>query len=360
MARVKRGVVAKRRHKKVLEQAKGYYGNKSRSFRAANEQVMRSGQYAFRDRRARKGEFRRLWIQRINAATRQHDLSYSRFIAGLNAAGIEVDRKILADLAVTDPAAFASLVEAAKSAPLSRPVVTRSSALAFTNPKVQRLRRLLGRRSSRSDEGAFVVEGAVLAREAIAAGWEVEAQFVAPGVTPVDGARRCTCWRPASSSASPPRRRPPGLFAIVRIPAADADVLERAGFVVVADGVGRSRQPGHDPALGGGGRCRRRRPHTGHGRPVQPQGRTGVGRRDLPRAGRDRRRRRRARRRGSASSAPRRTAAPPTPMPTGRGEWRSSPAARPTASPPTSRSTSGCASSTSVAPRASTWRWPRP
>ena len=83
MARVKRGVAAKRRHKKVLEQAKGYYGNKSRSFRAANEQLLHSGQYAFRDRRARKGEFRRLWIQRINAATRQHDLSYSRFIAGL-------------------------------------------------------------------------------------------------------------------------------------------------------------------------------------------------------------------------------------------------------------------------------------
>ena len=94
-------MVAKRRHKKVLEQAKGYYGNKSRSFRAANEQLMHSGQYAFRDRRARKGEMRRLWIQRINAATRQHDLSYSRFIAGLGAAGIEVDRKILADLAVT-------------------------------------------------------------------------------------------------------------------------------------------------------------------------------------------------------------------------------------------------------------------
>ena len=120
MARVKRGVVAKRRHKKVLEQAKGYYGNKSRSFRAANEQVMRSGQYAFRDRRARKGELRRLWIQRINAATRQHDLSYSRFIAGLAAAGIEVDRKILADLAVSDPVAFGRLVEAARSASLRR------------------------------------------------------------------------------------------------------------------------------------------------------------------------------------------------------------------------------------------------
>src|SRR5262245_13462187 len=116
MARVKRAVGSRKHRRVVLEQAKGYYGNKSRSFRAANEQVMRSGQYAFRDRRARKGEFRRLWIQRINAATRQHDLSYSRFIAGLNAAGIEVDRKILADLAVTDAAAFARLVEAAKAA----------------------------------------------------------------------------------------------------------------------------------------------------------------------------------------------------------------------------------------------------
>ena len=114
MARVKRGVAAKRRHKKVLAQAKGYYGNKSRSFRAANEQVMRSGQYAFRDRRARKGEFRRLWIQRINAACRLNGVSYSRFIAGLHAAGIEVDRKVLADLAVTDPGAFSALVAAAQ------------------------------------------------------------------------------------------------------------------------------------------------------------------------------------------------------------------------------------------------------
>jgi large subunit ribosomal protein L20 len=116
MARVKRGVTARNRHKKVLRQAKGYYGNKSRSFRAANEQVMRSGQYAFRDRRARKGEFRRLWIQRINAGCREHDLSYSRFIAGLTAAGVAVDRKILAELAVSDPAAFGRLVETAKAA----------------------------------------------------------------------------------------------------------------------------------------------------------------------------------------------------------------------------------------------------
>jgi len=116
MARVKRGVVTKRRHKKVLEQAMGYYGNKSRSFKAANEQVMRSGQYAFRDRRARKGEFRRLWIQRINAACRQNGISYSRFIAGLKAAEIDVDRKILADLAVRDATAFAGLVKTAKAA----------------------------------------------------------------------------------------------------------------------------------------------------------------------------------------------------------------------------------------------------
>ena len=116
MARVKRAVGAKKHRKQTLERAKGYYGNKSRSFRAANEQVMKSGQYAFRDRRAKKGEFRRLWIQRINAGCRLHDLSYSKFIAGLNAAGIEVDRKILSELAVSDPAAFGSIVEAAKGA----------------------------------------------------------------------------------------------------------------------------------------------------------------------------------------------------------------------------------------------------
>jgi len=106
----------KKHRKQTLERAKGYYGNKSRSVRAANEQVMRSGQYAFRDRRAKKGEFRRLWIQRINAGCRANDMSYSRFIAGLNAAGIEVDRKILAEVAASDPAAFTKLVEAAKGA----------------------------------------------------------------------------------------------------------------------------------------------------------------------------------------------------------------------------------------------------
>ncbi len=116
MARVKRGVHAKKKRRTTMARAKGYYGNKSRSWRSANEQVMHSGNYAYRDRRARKGEFRRLWIQRINAGCRQHDMSYSRFIAGLKAAGVEVDRKVLADLAVHDADAFASLVEVARTA----------------------------------------------------------------------------------------------------------------------------------------------------------------------------------------------------------------------------------------------------
>ena len=107
MARVKRSVHSKKKRRATLERAKGYYGNKSRSYRAANEQVMHSLQYAYRDRRARKGDFRRLWIQRINAACRQNGTTYSRFMAGLRLAGIEVDRKVLADLAVTDEAAFA-------------------------------------------------------------------------------------------------------------------------------------------------------------------------------------------------------------------------------------------------------------
>jgi len=116
MARVKRAVHARKKHKAILEKAKGYYGDRSRTFRSANEQVMHSGQYAFRDRRAKKGEFRSLWIQRINAACRQNDLSYSRFIAGLSKAGVSVDRKILADIAVHDAQAFTNLVETAKGA----------------------------------------------------------------------------------------------------------------------------------------------------------------------------------------------------------------------------------------------------
>jgi large subunit ribosomal protein L20 len=116
MARVKRAVHSRKHRRAVLEQAQGYFGNKSRSYRAAHEQVMHSLQYAYRDRRARKGDFRQLWIQRINAAARANGMSYSRFIAGLREAGVEVDRKILADLAVTDSGAFSALIDVARDA----------------------------------------------------------------------------------------------------------------------------------------------------------------------------------------------------------------------------------------------------
>ena len=113
MARVKRSVHSKKRRRSILEKAEGYTGARSRHIRKANEQVMHSGRYAFRDRRARKGEFRRLWIVRINAACRENGISYSQFISGLRIAEVDVDRKILADLAVKDSAAFTSLVKVA-------------------------------------------------------------------------------------------------------------------------------------------------------------------------------------------------------------------------------------------------------
>ena len=116
MTRVKRGVVARRRHKKVLKQAKGYYGARSRVFRVAKQAVIKAGQYAYRDRRQRKRQFRALWITRINAAARVNGMSYSRFVAGLKKAGIEIDRKVLADLAVHEKATFAAIVEKAKAA----------------------------------------------------------------------------------------------------------------------------------------------------------------------------------------------------------------------------------------------------
>jgi large subunit ribosomal protein L20 len=116
MARVKRGVVAKARHKKVLDQAKGYYGARSKTYRVAKQAVIKAGQYAYRDRRQRKRQFRALWIARINAAARTNGLSYSRLIHGLSKADIEVDRKVLADIAVHDPAAFAAIAEAAREA----------------------------------------------------------------------------------------------------------------------------------------------------------------------------------------------------------------------------------------------------
>ena len=114
MPRVKRSVTGRERRRAVVKQAKGYYSSRGSHFRAAREQVMHSGAYAYRDRRARKGEFRRLWITRINAAARQNGLTYSRFMAGLRLAEVEVDRKILAELAINDPGAFSSLADTAR------------------------------------------------------------------------------------------------------------------------------------------------------------------------------------------------------------------------------------------------------
>lgn len=116
MARVKRGVVAHRRHKKILKQAKGYYGARSRVYRVAKQAVIKAGQYAYRDRRVKKREFRSLWITRINAAARDNGVTYSQLIAGLRKANIEIDRKVLADLAVHDKPAFSAIAEQAKAA----------------------------------------------------------------------------------------------------------------------------------------------------------------------------------------------------------------------------------------------------
>ena len=114
MARVKNGATTKARHKKVLKQAKGYFGSKHRLYKTAKEQLMHSGQYAFRDRKQKKRDFRKLWITRINAACRANEISYSRFIEGLTKAGVEINRKMLSEIAINDPKAFSELVKIAK------------------------------------------------------------------------------------------------------------------------------------------------------------------------------------------------------------------------------------------------------
>ena len=116
MSRVKRGIRTRARHHEILKQAKGYFGHKSKLFKVANQAVLKSGNYAYRDRKQKKREFRKLWITRINAAARLNGLSYSKFMNGLKKAGVELDRKVLSDIAITDPKGFAALVEQAKGA----------------------------------------------------------------------------------------------------------------------------------------------------------------------------------------------------------------------------------------------------
>ena len=226
MARVKRAVHSKKKHKAVLERAQGYYGNKSRSYKSANEAVMHAGRYAFRDRRARKGDFRSLWIQRINAACRENGTSYSRFIAGLRVAEIEVDRKVLADLAVREPAAFTALVAgghrglgqgerlsrrpAGAARPRSVPVI----------PSVQRLRRLSGRRAARLEEGRFVIDGPTLLPMPWRPGWR--SRRCSPPARHGDvvaaaaaaGARRARGHAPTCSPGPPTPSRRKGVAAV--------------------------------------------------------------------------------------------------------------------------------------------------
>ena len=135
MARVKNGAVTKARHKKVLKQAKGYFGSKHRLYKTAKEQLMHSGQYAYRDRKQKKRDFRKLWITRINAACRQNEISYSRFIEGLTKAGIEVNRKMLSEVAINDPASFTELVKVAKAGKEGK--VTKSEKVVSTEVTVK-------------------------------------------------------------------------------------------------------------------------------------------------------------------------------------------------------------------------------
>ena len=128
MARVKRAVNAQKKRRSVLEQASGYRGQRSRLYRKAKEQILHSATYNYRDRKARKGDFRKLWITRINAAARQNDMTYNRFMQGLKLAGIELDRRVLAELAVNEPAAFATLVESARAALAANPQATGAQA----------------------------------------------------------------------------------------------------------------------------------------------------------------------------------------------------------------------------------------
>ncbi|MFO0335229.1 MAG: 50S ribosomal protein L20 [Pseudomonadota bacterium] len=128
MARVKRGVIAGRRHKKVLGKAKGYYNARRKVFRVAKQAVINAGQYAYNGRKLKKRDYRALWIQRLNAAAREHGLSYSRLINGVKVLGLELDRKALADLAVNEPAAFAAIVEQVKALPAPAPKANKAAA----------------------------------------------------------------------------------------------------------------------------------------------------------------------------------------------------------------------------------------
>ena len=156
MARVKNGAVTKARHKKVLKEAKGYFGSKHRLYKSAKEQLMHSGQYAFRDRKQKKRDFRKLWITRINAACRQNEISYSRFIEGLTKAGVEVNRKMLSEVAINDPKAFSELVKVAKDGKAGK--VTKTEKVAEKEVTIGAAKKVAKKEEVKEEKKAKVAE----------------------------------------------------------------------------------------------------------------------------------------------------------------------------------------------------------
>ena len=271
MARVKRAVNAHKKRRTTLELASGYRGQRSRLYRKAKEQVLHSLNYAYRDRRARKGDFRQLWITRINAAARANGMTYNRFVQGLKAAGVEVDRKVLADIAVTDEAAFAALVEVAKA---NLPTKESSGAIGSLTtqvepPRTERSARVVAarkllRRAGRDRAGRFLVEGAQAVREALAARGGC-ASCSSPTPPPArhpdllgTGARVRITERAAESLSD--TVTPQGIFAVCDL--LDVPLDRRARGCAAARrrvrGGGRSRQRGHGRAGGRRGGRRRR------------------------------------------------------------------------------------------------------
>ena len=242
MPRVKRAVAAHKKRRKVLEQAKGYWGRKSTHYRYAKEQVEHSLVYAYRDRKVRKREFRKLWITRINAAARANGLSYNQFVHGCSKAGIELDRKVLADLAVSDPAAFGAIAEQAKAA-LAEPAGLITSR---DNERLKLVRKLHDRRW-RDKLGLFAVEGEDLLEAGLAAGLEPADVLVAGEDVSAE------LLAEVSALAHPPR-----VVAVFR-----RDDLPRGHAAGDARALARRRSRQRRHAAARGGRLRRRRRAVG-------------------------------------------------------------------------------------------------
>ena len=290
MARVKRAVNAHKKRRTTLELASGYRGQRSRLYRKAKEQVLHSLNYAYRDRRARKGDFRQLWITRINAAARANGMTYNRFVQGLKAAGVEVDRKVLADIAVTDEAAFAALVEVAKANLPAKESAANGVGSLTTQvepPRTERSARVVAarkllRRAGRDRAGRFLVEGAQAVREAQRHG-RVREVFVteAAAARHPDAARprrprRGSPTGPRRASPTPSRRRASSPSATCSTCRSRAPSRVRRRLVAVLRRGGRSRQRGHGRAGRRRGGRRRRGARGRHRRPAQRQGRAGV------------------------------------------------------------------------------------